>query len=149
MSSEGAQQRRKELRHELAQIEKQIFDLETSYLEETREFGNVFVGWDNYLNKEKQKVRKVVGNDERLFSLSSMTSPASRKAGDVSKESKKDLEMQDKMVLDEFEETHTESSSVSATSRIPGNKRKGEAVALPMDGDLDFLGTLDDLEVEF
>ena len=118
MSSEGAQQRRKELRHELAQIEKQIFDLETSYLEETREFGNVFMGWDNYLNKEKQKVRKVVGNDERLFSLSSMTSPASRKAGDVSKESKKDLEIQDKMVLDEFEEIRTESSSVSATSRI-------------------------------
>ena len=35
-------------------------------------------GWENYLSKEKVKVRKVVSNDERLFSLSSVTSPASR-----------------------------------------------------------------------
>ena len=35
-------------------------------------------GWENYLSKEKVKIRKVVSNDERLFSLSSVTSPASR-----------------------------------------------------------------------
>lgn len=146
MSTEKAQQRRKELRLELAQIEKQIFDLETSYLEETRELGNVFVGWDGYLNKEKQKVRKSVGLDERLFSLSSMTSPASRRAGDGKDNKQKDLEMQaDKAVLDEFEDTRTEASSVSGlNTRISGNKRKGDSAE-----DLDFLGTLDDLEVEF
>ena len=37
-----------------------------------------FSGWENYLSKEKVKVRKVISNDERLFSLSSVTSPASR-----------------------------------------------------------------------
>jgi hypothetical protein len=30
------------------------------------------------LSKEKVKIRKIVSNDERLFSLSSITSPASR-----------------------------------------------------------------------
>jgi hypothetical protein len=30
------------------------------------------------LSKEKVKIRKVIANDERLFSLSSVTSPASR-----------------------------------------------------------------------
>ena len=30
------------------------------------------------MSKEKVKIRKVVSNDERLFSLSSVTSPASR-----------------------------------------------------------------------
>ena len=57
----------------------QIFDLETTYLEETKDFGNVFTGWDSYLSVDKVKIRKTVLNEERLFSLSSVTSPASRR----------------------------------------------------------------------
>ncbi len=57
----------------------QIFDLETTYLEETKEFGNVFTGWEAYLSSEKFKIRKTIQNEERLFSLSSISSPASRK----------------------------------------------------------------------
>jgi Histone acetyltransferase subunit NuA4 len=89
--------------------------LESTYLDETREIGNIFsgeilylellcavnfqastfqfsfvpttlkhiclliTGWSNYVSKDKVKVKKVIGNDERLFSLSSVTSPASRK----------------------------------------------------------------------
>jgi hypothetical protein len=53
--------------------------LETSYLEETREFGNVFTGWDSYLAAEKTKVKKSIHYEDRHFSLSSVTSPASRK----------------------------------------------------------------------
>mmetsp|Transcript_86753 Transcript_86753/g.169749 ORF Transcript_86753/g.169749 Transcript_86753/m.169749 type:complete len:109 (+) Transcript_86753:87-413(+) len=73
------QKRKKELRQELSQIEKQIYDLETTYLEETKEFGNIFTGWDAYLGAEKVKLRKIVLLEDRLFSLSSVTSPASRK----------------------------------------------------------------------
>lgn len=72
--------RRKELRKELSMIEKQIYDLETTYLDETREFGNVFSGWKLYLSAEKIKPRKAVLNEERLFSLSSVTSPASKRS---------------------------------------------------------------------
>jgi chromatin modification-related protein EAF6 len=57
----------------------QIYDLETTYLEETKEFGNIFTGWDSYLGSEKIKQRKNVLLEDRLFSLSSVTSPASRK----------------------------------------------------------------------
>ena len=71
--------RKKELRKELQQIEKQIFDLETAYLDETKDFGNVFVGWDSYLSTEKVKPKKHIFNEDRLFSLSSFTSPASRR----------------------------------------------------------------------
>ena len=70
--------RRSDLRSELVQIEKQIFDLEGSYLEETRDFGNVFSGWNNYLSYEKMKPKKVT-NEERLFSLSSASSPAGQR----------------------------------------------------------------------
>jgi chromatin modification-related protein EAF6 len=75
--------RRKELRKELALIEKQIFDLETTYLEETRDIGNIFAGWKAYLANEKQKPigKKDIPIEARLFSLSSVTSPASRAAG--------------------------------------------------------------------
>lgn len=57
----------------------QIYDLETTYLEETKEFGNIFTGWDSYTSAEKVKQRKNVLLEDRQFSLSSVTSPASRK----------------------------------------------------------------------
>jgi hypothetical protein len=67
-------------------VVQQIFDLETTYLEETKEFGNIFTGWTPYqhLSTERVKAKKaVVSTEDRHFSLSSVTSPASRK--DVSK----------------------------------------------------------------
>jgi hypothetical protein len=53
--------------------------LETSYLEETKDFGNVFTGWDSYLSNEKTKIKKSIHYEDRYFSLSSVTSPASRR----------------------------------------------------------------------
>ena len=79
MSVSSLQKRRKELRNELSLIEKQIYDLESTYLEDTKEFGNIFTGWDSYLSKEKVKLKMKITNDDRLFSLSSITSPASRR----------------------------------------------------------------------
>ena len=66
------------LKSELFALEKQIFELEGNYIEETRDFGNILSGWDQFLSLEKGKIRKAVTTEERLFSLTSSTSTASR-----------------------------------------------------------------------
>jgi hypothetical protein len=71
--------RKAEVRKQLLTLEKQIFDLETKYLEETKDFGNIFTGWENYLSSEKMKPSKKILYEDRHFSLSSYTSPVSRK----------------------------------------------------------------------
>jgi hypothetical protein len=122
--------RRKELRNELSLIEKQIYDLETNYLEETKGFGNIFVGWNGYLASEKPKGKKAVSTEERLFSLSSLSSPASRKeAAKASLEKEEDVDEK------------SAASSSSSTSQKRNNKRK--------EIDDIFLHSLDELEVEF
>ena len=73
------EKRRKDLRQELAYIETQIYDLEGSYLEETREFGNIFTGWSSLISDKVMKEKKQTYNEDRLFSLSSVTSPATKK----------------------------------------------------------------------
>ena len=65
---------KRRLKNELNSLEKQLFELEGKYLEETRDFGNILTGWNQYLSLERGKIRKQVSNDERLFSLSSVTS---------------------------------------------------------------------------
>mmetsp|Transcript_2761 Transcript_2761/g.3926 ORF Transcript_2761/g.3926 Transcript_2761/m.3926 type:complete len:198 (-) Transcript_2761:102-695(-) len=66
------------LREELTQIEKQIYDLEANYLEETRGYGNILVGWnDDVKNRGKDYSGTTISPEERLFSLSSVSSPAS------------------------------------------------------------------------
>lgn len=76
---------KKQLETELNDIEKKIFDLESLYLEETMHCGNVLRGWDNYLSLKSQKnnppftKKNKISANERIFSLSSTTSPANKK----------------------------------------------------------------------
>ncbi|CAD8057215.1 unnamed protein product [Paramecium primaurelia] len=69
------------LENELKNLEKNIFDEETRYLEETGHIGNVIKGWEGFLSMKnsklggnQQKKGKINPND-RIFSQSSKTSP--------------------------------------------------------------------------
>eukprot|EP01129_Flabellula_baltica_P004116 TRINITY_DN1405_c0_g1_i1.p2 TRINITY_DN1405_c0_g1~~TRINITY_DN1405_c0_g1_i1.p2 ORF type:complete len:106 (+),score=25.23 TRINITY_DN1405_c0_g1_i1:613-930(+) len=66
------------LQQELEKIERQIFALETSYIESTESFGNIINGWDIHaINSKavtmKQSRKRKVKNEDRIFSASSST----------------------------------------------------------------------------
>ncbi|CAM9754804.1 unnamed protein product [Chrysoparadoxa australica] len=81
--------KKESLLNELHTIEQQIYDLEANYLEETKQYGNVIIGWDDYVAKREaaatgrepltsQRKKQSIEPEERMFSLSSATSLASR-----------------------------------------------------------------------
>ncbi|KAJ4759636.1 histone acetyltransferase subunit NuA4-domain protein [Rhynchospora pubera] len=72
--------KRAKLQEELRNIEKQVYELETSYLQESNQFGSVLKGFEGFLSSSKStanlKRSRKFQADDRLFSLSSVTSPA-------------------------------------------------------------------------
>ena len=57
---------------------RQVYDLETSYLNDSSQHGNVLKGFEGFLSQTKNTTQKKARNfkpEDRMFSLSSATSP--------------------------------------------------------------------------
>ncbi|KAK9116254.1 hypothetical protein Sjap_015201 [Stephania japonica] len=72
--------KRDKLQDDLRNIEKQVYELETSYLQDSSQYGNVLKGFEGFLSTSKSttnlKRSRKFQPEDRLFSLSSVTSPA-------------------------------------------------------------------------
>merc|ERR1719316_2357663 len=74
-------EKKQTLEEDLRAVEKQIYDLEGEYLQETVKDGNILRGWDGYLGKQASSgaIRRInrFREADRLFSASSATSAQS------------------------------------------------------------------------
>lgn len=66
-------ERKKQIERNLINLEVQIFNLETAYLEESHHWGNLIRGLDGYLMGRPERRKAVVQESERVFSNSSAT----------------------------------------------------------------------------
>ncbi|KAJ6797186.1 chromatin modification-related protein MEAF6-like [Iris pallida] len=76
--------KREKLNEELRSIERQVYDMETSYLQDSNQCGSVVKGFEGFLSLSKStnmKRSRKFQPEDRLFSLSSVTSPAVEEHG--------------------------------------------------------------------
>jgi len=71
-------EKKSNLEEELRRVERQIYELEGEYLQETVKDGNILRGWESYLGKQASSgaIRRInrFREADRMFSASSVTS---------------------------------------------------------------------------
>ncbi|KAK2643645.1 hypothetical protein Ddye_018840 [Dipteronia dyeriana] len=131
--------KREKFQEELRNIEKQVYELETSYLQEASHFGNVLKGFEGFLSSSKnttnlKRPRKLQPED-RLFSLSSVTSPAAEELGVGRDDGRSDY-------------GPGRSKGGALPSNGQGKPKKGRAALTPRDGKRNRLSSEPDFDDE-
>jgi Histone acetyltransferase subunit NuA4 len=128
MTSE-ADKKRDRVERQLLALEKQIYALETSYLEDTNSMGNLLRGWEGYLSRSGTLPphRRKPTDADRLFSLSSVSSGVVTEAPGDARHDQQYVQQRQPAHSQLATLSNTSSASTSSSASVrkgPGRPRK-------------------------
>ncbi|KAI9094107.1 histone acetyltransferase subunit NuA4-domain-containing protein [Phlyctochytrium arcticum] len=83
--------RKKAVDKQLMDLERKIYLLEGTYLEDTSQYGNIIKGFEGYLHTSSTKKKQKLSEEDRLFSRSSVTYPKALEMNQRSRDEMDDI----------------------------------------------------------